>query len=40
MGCTTGGYGGFHRKKTDGKFKENFGPGFFDEATNLMMEIF
>lgn len=26
--------------RKDGKFKENFGPGFFDEATNLMMEIF
>lgn len=26
--------------RTDGKFKNDFGPGFFDEAINLMMEIF
>ena len=26
--------------RMDGKFKNDFGPGFFDEAVNLMMEIF
>lgn len=26
--------------RRDGKFKNDFGPGFFDEAVNLMMEIF
>ena len=31
-GCTTYGYGGFHRQKTDGKSKENQFAYRFDES--------